>query len=551
MPNHSQSLQLTACSDLVLSARHGTEGGHTCLDYIPGSVLLGAAAAACLRSGRPFDPDVFLSGKLRFANAYPVDPESTESGSPTLPVPLAWHYPKNGEAKLINGVTCSLDPESPEVSGQMKQLRKGYFDPARVHSGSFPLISTRQTSRMKTAIERGAYGRAAESQLFDYQAIESGQVFLTCIEADRSIDASDFEFIVDALTQSGVRVGRSRSAEFGRVDGARLPASRESAPAEDEAGRIILYLASDLALMRDGSPVLEPSAEDFGLGSAYRLDLAHTFVRTRSFSPWIQFRDGYDIERQVICKGSVITFERVETSGQAAPAVDLQNLLTGGLGLHRAEGCGRVLVNPHFLVNVKSATLEKKVGQAISSASVPHSDSARVPEPPSVLTSLLSHRLTGRLLSLEAEPVAKGWSEIALMLMKKVRGEVGEAPGKTQWAAVRTFASSSADPEKVRKDLEEFFDNSRRKAMWTEEVSDPVFGQRTGSKRGSLANFLVGKDPTSETPPWEQKWFKQVAVRIDSSQRSAFWNRCIALTATHVIRKLNGQESEKKEQAHG
>ena len=523
MPVLSQSLVITALSDLIISARHGTEGGHDCLDHIPGSVLLGAVVAEWCRNGNAFDPVLFLSGKLRFGNAYPVGAGASSNDSiPSVPVPLSWHHPKDDPQKIRNGITCALD-ENTEASGegqiQWKQFRKGYVAPGL--NEVLERRETRHSSRMKTSISRCDYGRPKKSQLFGYQAIQSGQVFRTKIEADASINPECFHKVIRALIQGGLRLGRSRSAEFGRVQIEQTSPPPDTTPQESPDGAIVFFLESDLALVREGNPVLEPSPEDFYLNKSFRMDLARTFIRIRTFSPWVAFRDGYDMERQVIAKGSVLTFcpSKGECSGVSLR--DLQERLDQGLGLHCSDGLGKVLVNPPFLMQMKEETFG-------TPADIQHKQAPEQKPACSPLTKLLSHRVEIRKLYLSAYPIASNRAEKVHALMLKMKKTVGDIPGKTQWSNVQTIASARITPQQCRKELEDYFTNSLRSRVWTCEVRDMCFTEAGHARSGSLADYLLGK----------------------KGKEDELWKRCIALTATMVIRLMSSKEHSKQEIAH-
>jgi hypothetical protein len=117
--------------------------------------------------------------------------------------------------------------------------------------------------------------------------------------------------------------------------------------------RVSFYAASDLVLIRDGLPTLQPAAEDFFLDAPpfnlpkdTRCDPEHTYLRTRQYAPWIAYFNGHGMERHVLARGSVLSFT-AEHDVTLAELADLQTKLDdAGRGLYRNEGLGRVLVNP-------------------------------------------------------------------------------------------------------------------------------------------------------------------------------------------------------------
>src|SRR5690606_12623829 len=80
-----------------------------------------------------------------------------------------------------------------------------------------------------------------------------------------------------------------------------------------------------------------------------------TFARFRSYAPWNAYRGFPDPERQVVTRGSVLTFtfhghEPDKTLKQ------LRELISDGVGNGRAEGLGKVWVNPPVLASETYST---------------------------------------------------------------------------------------------------------------------------------------------------------------------------------------------------
>ncbi|KAI5911978.1 hypothetical protein PA01_00085 [Azoarcus sp. PA01] len=196
---------------VIISQQSATAGAHQSLDYIPGSAVLGLAAArlyATLPAAAAWT--FFHSGRVRFGDGLPV----TASGELAYPVPLSWHTYK-GESARSAGDTLRaealFDPtlHATSTERQPVQLRGGYATVA----GQF--LQPAHESTLKTAIDPDT-GMAAESQLFGYQALSAGQWFRTTIRADEDIDATLWQTLLTHLA-GPARLGRSRSAQFGAV----------------------------------------------------------------------------------------------------------------------------------------------------------------------------------------------------------------------------------------------------------------------------------------------------------------------------------------------
>lgn len=94
------TLTITLAEDTIFSEHAATEGGHKSLSYVPGSALLGCAAAKLYRHLTPATAwDLFHSGKVRFTNGYPL----SNTGKPSYPAPNNWHHTKEDANQVFIG----------------------------------------------------------------------------------------------------------------------------------------------------------------------------------------------------------------------------------------------------------------------------------------------------------------------------------------------------------------------------------------------------------------------------------------------------------------
>ena len=434
---HSAHYDVTLLSDAVITADAATTGGHSGLDYLPGSLFLGAAVAESKLRGEPFDPDLFLSGKVRFLDALPL-----ADNQPTIPVPFCFHRIKGKPWQGQPPLNMLLD--RPEKSDQPKQWRQGYM----TESGLVKEITL--GSRMKTAIDRDVR-RSKDAQLFGYESIPAGTRFRMTVEAD---SAGDLDRIKKLFENGVLRLGRSRSAEYGAVRLAEIDApSHLLAAAKKQENSVVLFLLSDLALAENGMPVLIPQAAHFGLENA-KLDPARTFIRVRRYSPWNAFHNCRLSERQVLCKGSVLTF----TTPSPLEADDLPQL-SGGIGLYREEGLGRIAVNP-------SCILEPPAMKPFA-AETP----GTLQSPDTPLCRYLNNKAETKDASYAAFTLGIQWAKKWSALSKKVADETGKAPGKNQWGTIRELAvRSGGETNKLSGQLKDFCTEGLRSGIWTVEV---------------------------------------------------------------------------------
>ncbi|HVY70891.1 MAG TPA: RAMP superfamily CRISPR-associated protein [Verrucomicrobiae bacterium] len=458
-----QWFEIELLSDVVLSATAATLGGHDSLDFLPGSALLGAAVAAYRRRGHAFDPGVFLTGQLRFEDGLPL----AEDGQIGWPAPLSFQHEKQAGiyGPVVNGLTETV--ADAEKRRQTKQLRGGYV------TNSGRRFHVRRDFVLKTAIDAGAGGQPGEGQLFGYTTLAAGQKFITCLRWQPGVDQAASE-IIGSLTGNGIRLGRSRSAQYGRVGIRHLTAEHIPVPPkmfkpvalpnhqaplanrrpDSQPGYLVIYLASDLALLDNDRSVLLPGPADFGLPEEAELVRDRSFVRTRRYSPWNDFHDGRMAERQVLTRGSVLVFHAPSTD-----PVELQRKLRSGAGEHRHEGLGAVLVNPEFVLALSELTCFEpaKTGAPLA-ASEPPPNAAQSP-----LGRLLLQRRDKSEVSLVALRLGVVWGQRWLKMHRSARHRAGTS----QWNQVgRLAVAARGNMDWLETELQAFCTATLRQRFW-------------------------------------------------------------------------------------
>ena len=506
-------LDIELRSDVIVSLSAATTGGHDSLDYLPGSVLLGAAAGRLFQQPG-FGPEVFLSGKVRFGDGLPL----TKAGAPGWPVPLNRHFIKQQgiEGEAINGLTDTKPDADARTQRkeQAQQLRTGH---ATLDGTHFELEGD---YLLKTALDREKFGRARDRQLFEYETLPAGTKFRAAIRwkpTDPMLTEKVAE-IIRALTAPGISLGRSRSAQFGRVSITvvpRAPAEPSSLPAgvaANEPGApkhsLHFYLVSDLALPAWGGARLQPAAAEFGLAPEWQFRPDRSFLRTRRYSPWNDFHNSRLTERQVITRGSVVTFARADD--QPALEAEMKAVLVklaDGIGERREEGLGWVMLNPDFAL-VLTPLHKLSRDDRVQRAQPP-------PSSATLLTDWIARRQTDRAVQTEALNQGRAWANKWLPFHEKAANaeRLGRS-GRSQWNEVRQLAvRSRGDAAKLRQLLTEHCDRGLRKKYWRHGDGHP------------------------------QLW-KELQAALDTAQArgSQFTCAAIALAAETVVRRLQAND---------
>jgi len=331
-------------SDIVLHSSSNTEGKVDRFNYIAGSNFLGMVARAYSSFGRDAF-DVFHSGKVRFLDGHIVENEQK-----TFHAPLSWFAPKGfslsdaiKKKELYNNhfITSSEYEEFIQDKKQLKQQRGSFI----TEGGKVAKLNSNY--RQKSAYDKDNR-RSRNSSMFGYYALEKGTKWAFEVEME---DAKHKDEIIKLLESSN-RLGKSRSAEYGRVK-INFVDEKENSVAQvlspiiiDEKSYIFIYAHSRLALMNDyGVNSYQLTISSLKLDEGCKIDWDKSQVRTSRYTPYVSIRHNRDPERLIIDKGSVIAIEVNKDFDVEAYSQKVQK----GLGLYLSEGHGQVVVNPSFL----------------------------------------------------------------------------------------------------------------------------------------------------------------------------------------------------------
>ncbi|WP_265618398.1 hypothetical protein [Alteromonas aquimaris] len=343
-----------------MSGSTNTTGEHHSLDYIPGSVLLGAIAAKLYaKLGDSHEQwQVFHSGKFRFGNCYP----STNAQQLSWPLPISFHFPKNSSpvmgSKLDHSVVVDMRANDAPQHIQFSQMRSGYV------SSDGTVTQCEKSYQMKSAIDYST-GSVKSGQLFGYETLAKGQVFTGKISWDDDLEQTAPELVTKVLkilTDETLRVGRAKGAEFGRlsIQLAELPDSNQP----NISDTFSIQCISDIALKDQfGQPCYDIRWHHLGLDEHDLLPIPEkSFVRTRQYSAYNGARQTYDQERLVIEKGSVFTFSCNNLSSEKL--VSIQRKLNSGIGLFRESGLGEISLDTYPIETKQSNLIAEQSTQS-------------------------------------------------------------------------------------------------------------------------------------------------------------------------------------------
>ena len=324
---------LTTLDPVIVSQSTATTNNHECLDYIPGSAILGAIAAQLYTQlDEASSWQMFHSGAVKFGPCYP-----TVDQQQALPIPASWHFPKGKEPskdQALNQVQI-YNQASPHFTRQeqvqYKQCRDGYIN---AHTKK---ANIEQGITVKTAIERQT-GIAKESSLFSYAYLGAKQTFIGWIESNNPQTLT----VIREHLKGQFTIGRSRNTEFGRVTIQVIDSPSETQP-EAHADTLTIWCLSDCQCFnQQGLATFTPELADLIPTAQGILNAQQSFIRSHRVRRFNQKRQGLDSEQLLIAKGSVLVYKLSEP----LTVEQLSALQQQGLGINQQQGLGWIIVNP-------------------------------------------------------------------------------------------------------------------------------------------------------------------------------------------------------------
>ena len=443
-------------SDIVLHSSSNTEGKVERFNYIAGSNFLGMVASnSGYKSFKKDAFELFHSGVVRFGDGHIVLNEQK-----TFHAPFSWFAPKGYSLKEAvkkdrlynNHFLTPIEYEKFISDGEQLKQQRGSFI---TKSGEVAKIDT--LYRQKSAYDKKSR-RSKNSSMFGYYALKKGTKWAFEVE----LDNPKYKDEIIKLLESANRLGKSRSAEYGRVNIAFVDEKEERLPQIltpieiKEKHYIFLYAYSRLALTdRYGVNSYQPTLESLGL-EGKKIDWSKSQIRTSRYTPFVSVRHNRDPERLIIDKGSVIAVEVKKDFDVANYSQKIEK----GVGLYLSEGHGKVIVNPTFLTQKKP-----KFEETNSSETKEESKNG------GVVNSWLK---TQQDEEQRAYKVLKAVKDFIKENAKDIKNK------KSQWGQIRSMCSAFIESDKLYNELfsEEIINNHKKgfllhgqaKDKWSEKL---------------------------------------------------------------------------------
>jgi len=252
----SYKVTLKTLSPVVLSRQDGDVNAINTYKYVPGSQLRGALASYLMnKKGLSVEDahtnsvfyDLFLSGKLRFNNLFYEG---------VAPLPFHFHRIKGEEEASPLSIFC----EHKNLKGKNTRAIKGFHRLIKREIDETSMMPESvfffHNSRPNRAAGRST-SRDTTQGIFYYEAIDEGQQFKGFIEGEEKVMSV---FAQEFPSKFEIKLGRSRSAQYGSVEVEIEPMQTETEKVSSPQNLYTLELQSPLALLNDnGFPELSLS----------------------------------------------------------------------------------------------------------------------------------------------------------------------------------------------------------------------------------------------------------------------------------------------------
>jgi hypothetical protein len=300
--------------------------------------------------------EVFHSGAVRFGDGHII-----KGDKETFQIPFSWFAPKGvgldkalEDKELYNEhfLTKEQYDKFIEKGKQLKQQRAGFI------TANGELAKVGHNYRQKSAYDKNNR-RSQDSQMFGYYSLPKGTKWAFSVE----MDSDKYREKIIKILESSRRLGKSRSAEYGRVKITSVSEENKNFILQalepiviEDKYYIFLYAQSRLALTHNGINSYNFDLKSIGLSDNENIAWDKSQIRTSRYTPYVAIRDNRDPERLVIDKGSVIAIEVKSDFDVKAYSKKVER----GLGLYLSEGHGKVIVNPTFLTDKQPSFVKFK-----------------------------------------------------------------------------------------------------------------------------------------------------------------------------------------------
>ena len=328
---------------LVMGQRLGNVT--TCLDHVPGTMLLPIVMRALRKAGVAATEVTRLitSGALSVAPAYAAIGDARG-----LPIPMRWQWPKQ------NAVNRKSVKNAPLHGGEAGAAQMAHPRGGEVVA-DYAARSVRHVVRTQnTVCDDIQRPTEAVGGLYTCEGIRAGEKLASVVRLPKHVGEDVFHRFREQMT-GRVRIGAVVRRGYGDV---RLQAGNCAPPADRSfhaAESAVLWLTSDLCFPAPIGPSVpdvpgrvpemrRQLAAAIGHAMGRKVEVTRSWMRTWRHESWHRQWGLPRPSLTLVRAGSVLVIESCAGDGPFT-ADELRRLEWAGAGERRAEGYGQILVN--------------------------------------------------------------------------------------------------------------------------------------------------------------------------------------------------------------
>ena len=283
------------------------------------------------------------------------------------------------------------------------------------------------------------------------------------------------------------RIGRSRSAEFGLVEISLVGESPDTEAILFNK-EVVVYAQSNLCFYNEnGQTTAMPTGDQLTGVKGANIQWDKCQVRSRNYKIWNRHRNNTDPDRIIVEKGSVFVVK--------IPTEISSTFFENGLGSHKNEGFGAVLVNPPFLVsenNMLPFSLHKTNLDYTQHYAIEKGENDE-----EILASLFNRKKRTDLGYIIDQKVNE--------FIKKYENTF-KGISKSQWGTLRNYGKNNSNKER----FETMVFNSDMGFLYKGQSENDW---RTKNRRGVLKDYLDTLDAKTEYLSFVVKLSNQMAKK--------------------------------------
>jgi len=363
MQMKSLKFHITTLSPLLITNNTGDLNMVSTKEYISGTAILGALAGIYIKKNNLEDAHKnndfykwFLDGSLKFTNAYIVSIDDKKNINDNLPIPISIQKNKDDETDIYD----LLFSEDKEIADKTTKIIGGF---GKIEKDL--LYEQNVKKSLNFHHERDCdTGTTQKGMIFNYESIDSGQTFEGAIIGE----GNDLKTLYTSFGKSfETNIGRSRSAQYGKVNFEFLNDKPEDIPVNSASGEITLTLISDTIIYNEhGFSTTDKRDFEKALTDklGHSVEIKKAFIKTGEIENFVSVWKLRKPTETCFLMGSCFLISEIDANNLEK----LKELQISGIGERTHEGFGRVAIG----IRTDKSLTKRDYGEApISSGTLP------------------------------------------------------------------------------------------------------------------------------------------------------------------------------------